>query len=144
MKKFALGLSLLSSDVLNAQGALVSITSSAAPTIQNPTDPSTKKTTTTQPKGPDSDADLSDDEALAILLASTCGSSMLLTVCLARCSRRTASETTTPVTTTNSQEQLQSADITVDIMDINQEQSATPRSTTSSMTAETIGAEIRI
>ena len=163
------------SDVLNAKVAPASTTSLVAPTIQNTTDPSTKtitssiknetdtetKTTTytsgkflhatkntitTQPKGQDSDAGISNEEGLVIFVAITFVPSILLVGYLARY-WRTASGTTTN-TQVDSQEQsaeiTQSADITVDIIDINQEQSATPRSTTSSMTAETIGAGIQI
>ena len=126
----------LNANALNAKGSPASTTSLVAPTIQNTTDPSTKKTTTTQPKGQDSDAGISNEESFGIFVVSTCVPSMLLTVCLARY-RRTASGTTTNTQVDN---QEQSADI----IDINQEQSATPRTTTSSMTAETIGAGIEI
>ena len=146
-----------SSDVLNAKGSPASITSLVAPTIQNITDPSTKnetdtetttknktynKTTpytsgkflpatkntiTTQPKGRHSGPAISE-EAIVFISIST----PLILGCLGRCC--IASRTTTPRTTTNTQ--VDNQEQSADIIDINQEQSATPRTTTSSMTGK--------
>ena len=107
----------------------------------------TKNTITTQPKGQDSDAGISKEGIFGVIVGA---SAFVSAVCVAGIAlsswSATTPRTTTPRTTTNTQvdSQEQSADITVDIIDINQEQSATPRSTTSSMTAETIGAVIQI
>ena len=162
-----------SSDVLNAQGAPASTTSLVAPTIQNITYPSTKNETytqnetdtettpytsgkflhatkntiTTQPKGQNSDAGISTEAIFGAIVGASVGASAIFVAGIALSSwSATTPRTTTPRTTTNTQvdSQEQSADITVDIIDINQEQSAMPRSTTSSMTAETIGAGIQI
>ena len=148
MKKFVSGLLLSSSDVLNAQDALAS-TTSLAPTIQNTTHSSTgrvlgggdgrrRRAGTRQPQDSDSDAGISKEGILGICVGASVFVSAVGVVGGALCYSKTP-----PRTTTDTQVDQEPADIST-ASGTTTPGTATPRSTISSMTAETIGAEIQI
>ena len=100
---------------------------------------------TRQPQGQDSDEGLSKKETFGIIFGCSAVAATAFVGYFSLSSGRTPTPgTTTPGTTTpGTTISSRTAEI-IQSVDINQGQSATPRSTTSSMTAETIGAGIQI